>query len=325
MNIPHDSDKDTNPPRPRVSVIIPCYNGERFVGEAIECVLGQSFHALEIVVVDDGSADGSKAVVQSYAAGERVTCVEHGKNRGIAAARNTGIKATHAEYVAFLDQDDLWRVDKLERQLEVLDREDGVGLVFSGHQTSLSGGAPRAPRGKAVPRDINRASKETVLRTLFLKNYIPMASAVIRRTCFDDLGLLDERIRSGADDYEFCMRLVSKYRVYHIDEPLLVRRVHGSNFTDDERLAPDGIAINRRLALDHPELAPLRARRESELLFKLGRALQRKGKRAGAKKAYRDAVRVRPAYLKALLAFALCNLGRFGDGVLNRGNRIRTG
>jgi glycosyltransferase involved in cell wall biosynthesis len=327
MDFPQDTASDTTSRKPGVSVIIPCYNGERFIAEAIDSVLDQSFSDLEIIVVDDGSTDDSRTIVKRYAASGRVTRIDHDENRGIAAARNTGIRAARAEFIAFLDQDDLWYPQKLQKQLRIfeLDGAAEIGLVFSAHEISLMGKPPRIPRGMRVPTDINHASRETIFKALFLHNFIPMASVVIRRRCFETLGLLDERIRSGADDYEFCTRLVLKYRVCYVDEPLMLRRVHDSNFTDDEKLTPDGIKINRRLLEEHPELAPLRVRRESELLFKLGRTLQGKGDRERAKRAYRDAIKVRPGYVKALLALALCSLGRAGDGILRGWTRFRAG
>ncbi|MEE9270455.1 MAG: glycosyltransferase family A protein [Candidatus Krumholzibacteria bacterium] len=327
MNFPQDTASDTTSHKPKASVIIPCYNGERFIAEAIDSVLDQSFSDLEIIVVDDGSTDGSKAVVERYVGSERVTRIDHDENRGIAAARNTGVRAAQAEFIAFLDQDDLWYPQKLQKQLRVFeeDRTAEIGLVFSAHKISFMGKPPRTPRGTHVPTVVNKASREAIFKALFLHNFIPMSSVVIRRQCFDTLGLLDESIRSGADDYEFCTRLVLKYRICHVDEPLMLRRVHDSNFTDDEKLSPAGIEINRRLLDKHPELAPLRVRRESELLFKLGRALHGKGERKRAKQAYRDAMKVRPGYMKALLALALCNLGRVGDSVLRGWKRFRVG
>ncbi len=316
-----------NTSHPRVSVVIPCYNGERFVAEAIQSVLDQSMRDFEIIVVDDGSRDGSRAVVAKYLDDRRVRHVEHAENRGIAAARNTGIKEARSEFIAFLDQDDLWYPEKLEKQLQVFERDKSgeIGLVFSAHKISSKGRPPCTPRGRRVPLNINDASREAVFGALFLHNFITMSSVVVRRGCFKTLGLLDENIRSGADDYEFCTRLVLEYGIFHLDQQLVVRRIHDSNFTNDEKLTPDGIAINRRLAEIHPQLAPLRARREGELLFKLGRALHGKGDRTRAKQAYRDALQVRPRYVKAVVALGLCSLGRFGDEMLKGWARIRAG
>ena len=137
----------------------------------------------------------------------------------------------------------------------------------------------------SATRGALRAELEKALEALYLRNFIPMVSVLVRRECFDELGLLDENIRSGGDDYEFCTRLLRRYRVFNIPEPLVTRREHSANYTDDEKLMPDAIRINRGLVAEYPNLARLQSRRESELLFKLGRARQANGKREEAKQA----------------------------------------
>jgi glycosyltransferase involved in cell wall biosynthesis len=308
-----------------VSVIIPCYNGERFIGEAIESVLAQSFKNFEVIVVNDGSTDGSGSIVLEYLSDPRVRYIEHAENRGISAARNTGIKEATGTHIAFLDQDDLWRSDKLEKQMAVFTsaREGDVALVFSDRCIVFSDNPHRKRHFKETPSGLNTFSREKTIEAFYLRNFIPMVSILVRRECFDELGLLDENIRSGGDDYEFCTRLLRRYRVFHIPEPLVTRREHSANYTDDEKLMPDAIRINRGLVADYPNLARLQSRRESELLFKLGRALHAKGKRVEAKQAYRDAIRTRPSNVKSRVALALCHLGRLGDRMFDGWYRIR--
>ncbi|MCD4689923.1 glycosyltransferase [bacterium] len=109
-----DSDKT-----PRVSVIIPCYGGERFVVAAVESVLAQTEPRVEVIVVDDHSPDGSRAVLEPLLSNPRVRLLTHNENRGIAAARNTGLRTSDAEFIGFLDQDDLWLPGKIELPLGV--------------------------------------------------------------------------------------------------------------------------------------------------------------------------------------------------------------
>jgi glycosyltransferase involved in cell wall biosynthesis len=100
---------------PLVSCIVPVFNGERYLAEALDSVLGQTYRALEVIVVDDGSTDGTPAVVRTF--GARVRCVTQ-PNAGLAAARNRGLAAATAELVAFLDADDLWLPEKIACQME---------------------------------------------------------------------------------------------------------------------------------------------------------------------------------------------------------------
>lgn len=113
--------------RPTVSVVIPAYNAERFLAEAIESVLAQEYEPIEIIVVDDGSTDGTAAVAQGYA--HAVTCVRQ-PNGGIGAARNRGVEAASGELLAFLDADDLWAPGRLRRQVEALGRDPAPDIVL---------------------------------------------------------------------------------------------------------------------------------------------------------------------------------------------------
>ncbi len=132
-----------------VSVMIPVFNAERFVGEAIESVLGQEGAEVEVVVVDDGSTDGSVAVAERFGDAVRVVRGEHA---GIGAARNRGVGGARGEYVTFLDADDLWARGKLARQLGVLMGADAPELVF-GMMQQFRGepGGERVRDGEPLP------------------------------------------------------------------------------------------------------------------------------------------------------------------------------
>ena len=112
----------------KVSAVIPCYNYGRFLGEAIESVLSQTFSAHEIIVVDDGSTDGTPEVARRY--GEKIR-YHRTENRGVSAARNAGIALAEGDLIAFLDADDRWLPNKLECQVPVFDGTPGVGLVHA--------------------------------------------------------------------------------------------------------------------------------------------------------------------------------------------------
>jgi len=114
---------------PKVTVIIPAYNAERFIKQTINSVLNQTFRDFEIIVVDDGSKDETAKIVNSY--GSLVRCVRK-TNDGVSSARNTGIENAVGKYIAFLDSDDLWESTKLEKQVALLDANPNVGLCFVG-------------------------------------------------------------------------------------------------------------------------------------------------------------------------------------------------
>lgn len=133
----------------RLTVVIPVFNAERFVAEAIGSVLGQEGAEVEIVVVDDGSTDGSAAAAEGF--GEAVRVVR-GEHAGIGEARNRGLAEATGEFVGFLDADDAWGSGKLATQVEALTAADGPDLVFGMMQQFRGGpGEPRRPEGEAVP------------------------------------------------------------------------------------------------------------------------------------------------------------------------------
>lgn len=119
---------------PLVSVIIAVYNGEKYLAEAIDSVLAQTHPAMDLIVIDDGSTDGSAQIAAGY---DQVRCISQ-PNRGLGAALNRGVAAARGEYLAFLDADDLWVPQKLARQLAVFEQQPGVEMVFGQMQQFIS-------------------------------------------------------------------------------------------------------------------------------------------------------------------------------------------
>lgn len=300
-----------------ISVVIPCYNGERFIGRAVESVLTQTLQALELIVIDDGSTDASRSIIEGFLKDERVSAIFHDANRGIPTARNAGITASAGRYIAFLDQDDFWRHDKLERQIAIFadDTAGEIGLVFSDVTiVDDRGRSIRRKRG-SIPRRFNRCSRTEMLRALFCGNFIPIVSSLIRRECFDAVGLLNEEITSGGDDYEFCLRLLTSYRVFAIDDPLTVRTMHGANYTNAARMLPEVLRMIDEFAQRVPEVKDLHDRRRGRLLCDIGGYYQRIGDSGRARLQYRDALRYSPKSAKAYLGYLGSSSGIVGRGI----------
>jgi len=116
---------------PNVSVIVATYNRANFIDRAIKSILNQIYQDFEIIIVDDGSSDNTEEIIKGYK-DKRIIYIKHKKNQGISTARNTGIKRAKGEYIAFLDSDDEWFPEKLERQVVLLQNESSeVGVVYS--------------------------------------------------------------------------------------------------------------------------------------------------------------------------------------------------
>jgi glycosyltransferase involved in cell wall biosynthesis len=298
---------------PLVSVIIPCYNRETFIADAIDSALAQTYQNLEIIVVNDGSTDGTENVINGYLANPRVRYIKHEKNRGIPAARNTAIRQARGDYVAFLDSDDMWLPKKIESQLEVFSRDvaGDVGLVWSNAFFRDNQGNTETV-GASVPPDIGSLPRDTLLRRLFLHNFITAQTVMVRRTCFDKVGLLDEHLKGGADDFDFWLRLAPYFRFEYVSIPLVVARLHDGNYSEMGRLFQDNLMIIAKAVSQNPELAALKPARLRELYHDLGMYYLEKRNWQEARSNLSKAIGFRPFKLKDFLAWGLAFCGPFG-------------
>lgn len=197
-----------------VSVVIPLYNAAGVIGETIRSALAQTWTDREILVIDDGSTDGSSHVVRSFGNQVRYYVFENG---GVAKARNRGIALAHGKYIALLDHDDLWDSTKLAKQVAVLAARPEVGLVTTGIVHLERDGRPK----RVFP-----TGPSSRFYQLFVKGFGPTPSAaMIRRSVIDQAGGFDERFRSaGLDDHEFWPRVAQHCEIVLIDEPLTYHR-----------------------------------------------------------------------------------------------------
>ena len=196
-----------------VSVIIPMYNAEKYIGEAIESALGQTHRAVEVIVVDDGSADKGAEVVARY---EGVRCIRQ-DNAGIGAARNRALAEAKGDYVAFLDADDYWSADKLEMQLRVLREQPDVQLVFGQVRQFLSPELQPSGDGATPKPDEIKAGM------------IPSALLVSRED-FDKVGLFSDHRTAEFADW-FARAREAGFRHAMPAEVVAHRRVHETNNT----------------------------------------------------------------------------------------------
>lgn len=207
----------------KVSVIIPAYNYAGYLPEAIESVLNQTFRDFELLVVDDGSTDNTREVMRAFLHDPKARYV-YQENQGLAAARNAGIRNTNGEFVAFLDADDVWLEQKLEKQVEIMDSKPEVGLVYTDIYF-IDG------EGKILTdRQWARRRKKTMFEDLLFSNVITgsASSSLIRRECLDRVGLFDESFKS-LEDLDLWLRIARHYEFERVDERLTKIRHHALN------------------------------------------------------------------------------------------------
>ncbi len=259
--------------QPKVSVIIPAYNVAPFIAATLRSALGQTYGNCEVIVVDDGSTDttleeiffstkaheDSRRKPETSIAGfvssscdfvEKSVRVFSKSNGGPASARNLAIKNSRGKYIAFLDGDDLWMPGKLAEQVEFLERNPGVGMVFAEAATFTEQNDQKEFRGKIG------YTGETSFCYLLLGDHIPNSTVMIRRECVDKIGLLNEsRELIAVEDYEYWLRLARAFPIKGITKTMAYYRVHANN------LMGEGEDIERGLRL------PLLALKEAERLF----------------------------------------------------------
>ncbi len=268
-------------PDPAVDVILPAYNGARVIRKALESALSQDV-PLRIIVVDDGSSDDSAAIARSY--GDGVSVIAQA-NRGVSGARNAGLAAATAPYVALLDQDDVWTPGKLARQLALLEAHPDAALVFTDmvllkpdgtivedgflRTTPPYAGLDRQPLGNdayLLPESLG----EAVVRF----NFISPSTTVIRRDALQAIGGFDEAFRL-IDDADCWMRLLSRSRAIAIEDRLVLSLVwEGNASLRWEKFIAERIRLGEKVAA-HPELFPRGAadyfRKERHMsLYRLG-------------------------------------------------------
>ena len=219
-----------------VSVIIPCYNQARYLGEAIESVLRQSYDNFQIIVVDDGSTDETQEVARRY---ERVECIRQ-ENRGLAEARNAGMRASRGEYVVFLDADDRLMEKGLEAGVNALGDHPLCAFAF-GHVKLIGedGSALSEPEQTSIERDH--------YVELLRHNYIWTLGAVMyRRERVVSAGQFNPSINASAD-YDLNIRLARKYPVHCHGEVVLEYRKHGANMTRNFKAMLESAVTARRI------------------------------------------------------------------------------
>jgi glycosyltransferase involved in cell wall biosynthesis len=222
------------PERPLVSVVIPAYEAERFLGEAIESALAQTYGPVETIVVDDGSGDGTADVARRYPG---VAVIEQ-ENAGPSAARNRGFAASGGELIAFHDADDAMTADKLEMQVGHLLANPGVGCVLAEQEIVVEPGTELPFWVEGSEGAVTMPSRPPELADEPLVHPMTM---VVRRTTFERVGGFDESMRAG-EDLDWMLRASEEgIEIARLPDVLLRRRVHAASLTQDEAAARAGM------------------------------------------------------------------------------------
>ncbi|WP_182915631.1 glycosyltransferase family 2 protein [Massilia cavernae] len=218
---------------PLVSVIIPCYNAERYIGATIASVLAQGQAGMEIIVVDDGSSDGSVALVRREFPQVRV---EQQVNAGVAAARNRGLGMARGEWVAFVDADDIWLPGKLAAQFAQMDAVPGCRMSYTAWQVWPSAAplptSEQLEQLAAIAGDSARwgGASGWIYPDLLLDCVVWTSTVLARRSLFEEIGGFDPTLRIG-EDYDLWLRASRVTPIHRVAHPYALYRIHPASIT----------------------------------------------------------------------------------------------
>jgi glycosyltransferase involved in cell wall biosynthesis len=220
---------------PAVSIIIPTYNRASLLGSAIHSVLNQTFPDFEVIVVDDCSSDDTAITVQGID-DQRVRYIRLDNNKGAAIARNRGIAVARGRYIAFQDSDSEWLPEKLDKQMKVIaGSSSDVVIVYTGCWKVYG------DRKTYLPYKRIRAREGNIHESLFWENFLDTPALLVKRECFDKVGMFDERLQRF-QDWELCLRLSRHYSFRLIDEPLYLTYYQADSISTNLEAAVNAVA-----------------------------------------------------------------------------------
>jgi glycosyltransferase involved in cell wall biosynthesis len=304
---------------PDVSVVLPAYNVREHIGEAIDSVLAQGIEAMEIIVVDDGSHDGTADFVAEHYPAVRLYRKANG---GAATARNLGMQQARGRYVAFLDADDVWLPGKLRIQLGYLEQHPDLRLVCGGFSFWLPDDSGSFTDPAAAYPAITTAAPEPehsgwLYHKLLLANFVWTSTVVMRRSLIEEIGLYDESLRLG-QDYDYWLRASRVTPIHRLGGVMALYRKHDNSATMRGNsqvnhaarvlrsavarwglASPDGMAISERALCD----------RLYQIHFSAGFGCYRNGRYQRAVREFRECLRERPLCFKSWAYLLLSAVG----------------
>lgn len=229
------------------SIIIPCYNSAKYLAEAVDSALAQTYPDKEVIVVDDGSTDDSPRIMAAY--GDRIRVVRQA-NAGLSCARNAGIRAARGGLVAFLDADDWWSEDFLGSMVEALASSNAT-LAYCGWQNI---GRPPPYHEPFVPEDYELSRPSKAVRLLRSTGW-PVHAALTRREAVEQAGMFDPTLKS-CEDFALWIRIATRQPIVRVPKVMAYYRFHGEQMTRNMALnALTHYQVQKQFLRENPEFA----------------------------------------------------------------------
>ena len=247
--------------RPLVSVVLPVFNGEKYIGETLESIEAQTYRPMELIVVDDGSTDDTMKIVDAFSLQKTVIRQE---NKGVGDARNVAIRAARGKYIAFNDYDDLWMRDKTSKQVDLFESEKDIDVVYAGAMPFFDSGKKRFQKDK---HELSlKLTDENAFALMAQKNLIPITAAMAEKESLIRAGLFDPTFRT-CGDYEIWLRMAAmNMRFRYVPEVLTLGRKHAGNISGHCEIMHQNRVRAIRKTFANPELCPIKKKQEKNAL-----------------------------------------------------------
>ncbi|MFW5981370.1 MAG: glycosyltransferase family 2 protein [bacterium] len=286
-----------------VSIVLPTYKRAKYLKEAVSSILGQTYHNWELIIVDDNPPDSkyrreSREVIEGFPSQEKIHYLPHQESRGGAAARNTGIKAARGEYIAFLDDDDLWEPTKLEKQIALFSKQTDLGLVYCKMYVFSEPGDK-----KYIPQD--NLVRGDVFKDMLEENYMATGTALVKKECFQKLGLFDETLPSR-QDHDMFLRICREYQVDFVEEYLAGMRLHQERISRNIEKKLKGWKLFLKKWESELEKYPTSKKNiYAKYNWEMGRLYYYHQDYSSARKRFLQVIKSNKAYYKAYLLYIL--------------------
>lgn len=279
----------------KISVIIPTYNRSNRISRAIRSVLAQTFKDFEIIIVDDASNDNTEEIVKAFN-DARIKYIRHQKNCGAAASRNTGIKMAKGDFIAFLDDDDEWIPEKLEKQIKIFQENESIlGVVYCGYVRIDE-------ETQKIIDDWYPTNKGNVFKAVLSFGWMATPSLLIKKECFEKCGLFDEQLKI-AEDGDLLIRIAKVYYFDYVPEVLV--KIYDTKKEIYDQAIKSGLILHQRY-LNEIEKYP-----QIHAIFHiwLGAYYCQASDIANAKKHFFKAIKARPLSPRTWVHFLTSLLG----------------
>ncbi|WP_196801219.1 glycosyltransferase family A protein [Thioalkalivibrio sp. AKL19] len=302
-----------------ITVVVTCFNEERFIEQALLSVLNQSRLDLvdKIFVVDDESTDCSLEIIREIQSLDDRVEVIWQKNAGLAVARNNALQKVTSDWVCFLDGDDIWPVDKIEKQVMQVDLDPEVSLVYT--DSYRFGNEERYIRARTLPQ-----SGDGALLDYFCNDAPILSSVMVRTSIFSKVGVFDPELRV-AQDTEMWTRAVSICKIAHVKEALLFRRMHSSSLGYNfEKKSQYLDLVTDKIVHQFPQLEPYRYMKDAMVRFEYARRSIHSKSRVMALKQVLAGLRINPRCIHGYAVFLIA-IVPFSDALLRFSSKVRMG